>query len=86
MDFVNIGFGNLISTSRLVAVVSPDSAPIKRLVSEARDRSMLVDASFGRRTQAVRIMDSDHVVLSGIPMEKLAARLGIDPAVWEEEL
>ncbi len=86
MDFVNIGFGNLISTSRLVAVVSPDSAPIKRLVSEARDRSMLVDASFGRRTQAVLIMDSDHVVLSGIPMEKLAARLGIDPAVWEEEL
>ena len=77
MDFVNIGFGNLISTSRLVAVVSPDSAPIKRLVSEARDRSMLVDASFGRRTQAVLIMDSDHVVLSGIPMEKLAARLGI---------
>ena len=86
MDVVNIGFGNLISTSRLVAVVSPDSAPIKRLVSEARDRSMLVDASFGRRTQAVLIMDSDHVVLSGIPMEKLAARLGIDPAVWEEEL
>ena len=86
MDFVNIGFGNLISTSRLVAVVSPDSAPIKRLVSEARDRSMLVDASFGRRTQAVLIMDSDHVVLSGIPMEKLAARLGIDPAVGEEEL
>lgn len=86
MDFVNIGFGNLISTSRLVAVVSPDSAPIKRLVSEARDRSMLVDASFGRRTQSVLIMDSDHVVLSGIPMEKLAARLGIDPAVWEEEL
>ena len=86
MDFVNIGFGNLISTSRLVAVVSPDSAPIKRLVSEARDRSMLVDASFGRRTQAVLIMDSDHVVLSGIPMEKLAARLGIDPGVWEEEL
>lgn len=86
MEFVNIGFGNLISTSRLVAVVSPDSAPIKRLVSEARDRSMLVDASFGRKTQAVLIMDSDHVVLSGIPMEKLAPRLGIDPAVWEEEL
>ena len=86
MQFINIGFGNLVSVQRLIAVVSPDSAPIKRLVSEARDRSMLVDASFGRRTQAVLIMDSDHVVLSGIPMEKLAARLGIDPAVWEEEL
>ncbi len=86
MELVNIGFGNLISTGRLVAVVSPDSAPIKRLISEARDRSMLIDASFGRKTQAVLIMDSDHVVLSGIPMEKLVSRLGMDPAVWEEEL
>ncbi len=86
MELVNIGFGNLISTSRLIAVVSPDSAPIKRLISEARDRSMLIDASFGRKTQAVLIMDSDHVVLSGIPMEKLAPRLGMAPAVWEEEI
>ena len=85
MELVNIGFGNMISTQRLVAVVSPDSAPIKRMISEARDRSMLIDATFGRKTAAVLIMDSDHVVLSGISMEKLASRCGVDPTVLEEE-
>ena len=85
MDLVNIGFGNMISAQRLIAVVSPDSAPIKRMISEARDRSMLIDATFGRKTAAVLIMDSDHVVLSGIPMEKLAPRFGLDPTVLEEE-
>ncbi len=83
---VNVGFGSMVSSERLIAIIGPDSAPIKRLISEARDRSMLIDASFGRKTQAVLIMDSDHVVLSGIPMEKLAPRLGMDPAVWEEEI
>ena len=63
MELVNIGYGSMISAGRLIAVVSPDSAPIKRLVSEARDRSMLIDATFGRKTAAVLIMDSDHVVL-----------------------
>ena len=86
MELVNIGFGNMISTQRLVAVVSPDSAPIKRMISEARDRSMLIDATFGRKTAAVLIMDSDHVVLSGISMEKLASRFGVDPTVLEEEV
>ena len=85
MELVNIGYGNMISAQRLIAVVSPDSAPVKRLVSEARDRSMLIDATFGRKTAAVLIMDSDHVVLSGLPMEKLAPRFGIDPTVLEEE-
>lgn len=85
MDLVNIGYGNMISTQRLIAVVSPDSAPIKRMVSEARDRSMLIDATFGRKTRTVLIMDSDHVVLSGLPLEKLAPRLGIDPMELEEE-
>ena len=85
MDLVNIGYGNMISTQRLIAVVSPDSAPIKRMISEARDRSMLIDATFGRKTASVLIMDSDHVVLSGIPMEKLAPRFGLDPTVLEEE-
>ena len=85
MDLVNIGYGNMISTQRLIAVVSPDSAPIKRMVSEARDRSMLIDATFGRKTRTVLIMDSDHVVLSGLPLEKLAPRLGIDPVDLEEE-
>lgn len=85
MKLINIGYGNLIAAQRLVAVVSPDSAPIKRMVSEARDRSMLIDATFGRKTRTVLIMDSDHVVLSGLPLEKLAPRLEIDPAELEEE-
>ena len=62
MQLVNIGFGSLISAERLIAVVSPDSAPVKRLVQEARDRGMLIDATFGRKTASVFIMDSDHVV------------------------
>ena len=86
MELVNIGYGSMISASRLIAVVSPDSAPIKRLISEARDRSMLIDATFGRKTAAVLIMDSDHVILSGLPMEKLAPRFGVDPTVLEEEI
>ena len=86
MELVNIGYGSMISARRLIAVVSPDSAPIKRLISEARDRSMLIDATFGRKTAAVLIMDSDHVVLSGLPVEKLAPRFGVDPTVLEEEL
>jgi len=85
MELVNIGYGNMIATNRIIAVVSPDSAPIKRMVSEARDRSMLIDATFGRKTAAVLIMDSDHVVLSGLPMERLAPRFGLDPTVLEEE-
>ena len=85
VKLVNIGYGNLISTQRLIAVVSPDSAPIKRMVSEARDRSMLIDATFGRKTRTVLIMDSDHVVLSGLPLEKLAPRLGVGTAQLEEE-
>ena len=86
MELVNIGYGSMISAGRLIAVVSPDSAPIKRLVSEARDRSMLIDATFGRKTAAVLIMDSDQVVLSGLPLEKLAPRFGLDPTVLEEEV
>ena len=85
MELVNIGYGSMISAGRLIAVVSPDSAPIKRLIPEARDRSMLIDATFGRKTAAVLIMDSDHVVLSGLPLEKLAPRFGLDPTVLEEE-
>ena len=85
MDLVNIGYGNMVSTQRLIAVVSPDSAPVKRLVSEARERSMLIDATFGRKTAAVLVMDSDHVILSGLPIEKLAPRFGVDPTVLEDE-
>ena len=66
MDLINIGFGNLISAQRLIAIVSPDSAPVKRLIQESRDSGMLSDATDGRKTAAVLIMDSDHVVLSAL--------------------
>ena len=85
MELVNIGFGGMIAAGRLIAMVSPDSAPVKRLISEARERSMLIDATFGRKTAAVLVMDSDHVVLSALSVEKLAPRFGLDGAVWEEE-
>lgn len=85
MQLVNIGFGNLISVERLIAVVSPDSAPVKRLVQEARDRGMLIDATFGRKTASVFIMDSDHVVLSALSTEKMAPRLGLTVKDLTEE-
>ena len=74
---INIGYGNVMNADRIVAVVSPDSAPVKRLVQEARDRGMLIDATFGRKTASVLMMDSDHVVLSALPAERLAPRLGL---------
>ena len=85
MQLVNIGFGSLISVQRLIAVVSPDSAPVKRLVQEARDRGMLIDATFGRKTASVFIMDSDHVVLSALSTEKMAPRLGLTVKDLTEE-
>ena len=85
MQFINIGFGNLISAQRLIAVVSPDSAPVKRLVQESRDRGMLIDATYGRKTASVLIMDSDHVVLSALAAERLAPRLGMTMADMTEE-
>jgi len=75
MKLIGIGFGNVVSAQRVIAIVSPESAPIKRIVQEARDRGMLIDASYGRRTRAVIIMDSDHVVLSAIQPETVANRL-----------
>ena len=75
MKFINIGFGSLISAKRMLAVVDPDSAPIKRVVQEARDRGMLVDASYGRKTKAVILMDTDHVILSALTPQMLNARL-----------
>ena len=85
MQLINIGFGNLISAGRLIAIVSPDSAPIKRLVQEARDRGMLIDSTYGRKTASVMIMDSDHVVLSALSTEKLAPRLGLNAADFQED-
>jgi len=75
MKLINIGFGNMVSANRLVAIVSPESAPIKRIIQEARDRGVLIDATYGRRTRAVIVMDSDHVVLSAIHPETVANRI-----------
>lgn len=77
MELINIGFGNLVSAQRLISVVGPDSAPVKRLIQESRDRGMLIDATYGRKTASVLIMDSDHVILSALSTEKLAPRLGL---------
>lgn len=85
MQFINIGFGNLVSVQRLIAVVSPESAPVKRLVQESRDRGMLIDATYGRKTASVLIMDSDHVVLSALAAERLAPRLGLSVEELTEE-
>ena len=74
MKLINIGFGNLVSEDRLVAVVSPDSAPIKRIVQEAKERGMLIDASYGRATKTVILMDTDHVILSALTPDVLSAR------------
>ena len=75
IKLINIGFGNIVSANRLVAIVSPESAPIKRIIQEARDRGMLIDATYGRRTRAVIITDSGHIVLSSVQPETVASRL-----------
>ena len=74
MKLVSVGFGNLISAAKIVSIVSPDSAPIKRIIQEVREKGLLIDASFGRSTRAVIVMDSGNVVLSALPPETIAAR------------
>lgn len=87
MKLVNIGFGNMISAQRLVSVIGPDSAPVKRMVQEAREAGELIDATYGRRTRAVLIMDSGHIVLSALQPETVAARIsGKETETSEEEL
>ena len=86
MKLINIGFGSMVAADRLLAIVAPDSAPIKRVVQEARDRGMLIDASFGRKTKAVILMDTDHVILSAIPSETIGARwMDVQEVKLEEE-
>lgn len=85
MKLINIGFGNMVSAGRLIAIVSPDSAPIKRMVQEARERGTLIDASYGRRTRAVLIMDNDHLVLSALQPETVSNRLAGEKDQEEEE-
>ena len=86
MKFINIGFGNIISADRLIAIVGPESAPIKRIIQDARDNGKLVDATYGRRTRAVIIMDSEHVVLSAVQPEKVANRLEKEDTDENEEV
>jgi regulator of extracellular matrix RemA (YlzA/DUF370 family) len=74
MKLINIGFGSMIAARRVLAIVAPDSAPIKRVVQEAKERGMLIDASYGRKTQSVILMDTDHVILSALTCDTLAAR------------
>ncbi len=74
MKLINIGFGSMVAAGRVLAVVAPDSAPIKRIVQEARERGMLIDASYGRKTMSVIQMDTDHVILSAIPTQPLYER------------
>ena len=75
MKLINIGFGNLVSASRLIAIVSPESAPIKRIIQDVRERGKLIDTTYGRRTRAVIIMDSGHVILSALQPETVSARM-----------
>lgn len=75
MKLINIGFGNMVSANRLVAIVSPESAPIKRIIQDARDNGNLIDATYGRRTRAVIITDSDHIILSAVQPETVANRI-----------
>ena len=81
MKLINIGFGSMVAAGRMLAVVLPDSAPVKRVIQEARDRGMLIDASYGHKTKAVILMDTDHVILSAVTPETISAR-----AAEEEEM
>lgn len=78
IQLINIGFGNIVSANRIIAIVSPESAPIKRIITEAREKGHLVDATYGRRTRAVIITDSSHIVLSAIQPETVAHRFVVD--------
>ncbi|MCY7726785.1 extracellular matrix/biofilm regulator RemA [Bacillus safensis] len=84
IKLINIGFGNIISANRMISIVSPESSPIKRMIQDARDRGMLIDATYGRRTRAVVIMDSDHVILSAVQPETVAQRLSVKEEIIDE--
>ena len=85
MTLINIGFGSMVAARRVLAIMDPDSAPIKRVMQEAKDRGMLIDASYGRKTRAVILMDTDHVILSAMTTDTLSARWTEDASGEEEE-
>ncbi|MED4703203.1 extracellular matrix/biofilm regulator RemA [Bacillus velezensis] len=84
IKLINIGFGNIISANRMISIVSPESAPIKRMIQDARDRGMLIDATYRRRTRAVVVMDSDHIILSAVQPETVAHRLSVKEEIMDE--
>lgn len=86
IKLVNIGFGNIVAANRIISIISPESAPIKRIIQEARDKGMLVDATYGRRTRAVVVVDSGHIILSAVQPETVANRLVAQTADSEEEV
>ena len=85
MKLVNIGFGNMVSASRMIAIVSPESAPIKRIIQDAKERGTLIDATHGRRTRAVIITDSDHIILTYLQSETLPNRMTEESVIDDEE-
>ncbi len=85
MKLINIGFGNMVAAGRLVAIVSPESAPIKRIIQDAKERGTLIDATYGRRTRAVLVMDSEHVILSAVQPETVANRMSDDEEGTDDE-
>lgn len=85
MKLINIGFGNMVAAWRVVAMVSPESAPIKRIIQDAKERGMLIDATYGRRTRAVLVMDSEHVILSAVQPETVANRMSDDEEDTDEQ-
>ena len=84
IKLINIGFGNIVSANRIISIVSPESAPIKRIIQDARDRGSLIDATYGRRTRAVIVMDSDHVILSAVQPETVAHRFADRDEILDE--
>jgi len=85
MKLISIGFGNIVSAGRIIAIVSPESAPIKRMISDVREKSMLIDATYGRRTRAVIVTDNGTLILSALQPETIASRIGQDSKVAEDE-
>ena len=85
MKLINIGFGNMVAAGRVVAMVSPESAPIKRIIQDAKERGILIDATYGRRTRAVLVMDSEHVILSAVQPETVANRMSDDEEDTDEQ-
>ena len=85
LQLINIGFGNIVSANRIIAIVGPEAAPVKRMVQDTRERGLLIDATCGRRTRAVLVTDSGHIVLSAVQPETIAHRLEARGAITEEE-